>query len=208
MNRFKNIWIVFCFFIFLGGVFLSLWYHHNFPNRETELITIILAIVSVLSSTVAIMIADQQLAKIKVKLEIWSPSDQIIDSNKNVVVFRISNKSEISIDNLVLRMNIPKKLDLFFGGGYETSIGELHEQAQTNILTFKQFEFLDSNGGQHSKLEIRLGLNLDKWQKERVIFVSVLGKKMTSMRFKIEKKHVSAILKSNSSKPYKIEAIK
>ena len=90
------------------------------------------------------MLADTRIAKIKTELAIWSPNRERVDNDKRLVVFKLSNQSNQLIKNMVILMNIPTDLDLYFGGGFTTSSAEFHEQAKTKILSFKQFEYLDS----------------------------------------------------------------
>jgi len=206
MNRFKWYWIVVCSVILLGGITLAFWYHCAYPKDIANLINMGLAIIAAFSSFVAIMIADQKLRAIKTNLGIWSPSNEIVDKDKEMVVFKLTNKSKKVIDDLIILLNIPKELELHFGGGYNTSTADYHHQANTTILTFKQFEYLDSSG-EHSNIEIRLGLKLDNWSNARVIYLSVLGQNMISQRFKVTSTHVSGIRKANSATPFKIEAI-
>lgn len=207
MRRFKTYWIFICSLILIGGVALLIWYRCAYPNDVTNLINMGLATIATFSSFVAIMIADLRLPKIQTRLGVWSPNDEFVNNDKNLVVFKLTNKSKQVIDDLVIRMNIPSELDLHFGGGYKTSSADYHEQADTKIVTFKQFEYLDS-GGEHSNLEIRLGFKLDNWTQKRVIYLSVLGNKMTSQRFKLTLADVEGIKKANSAYPFKIESIK
>jgi hypothetical protein len=166
-----------------------------------------LAIIATFSSFVAIMIADVRLPKIQTRLGVWSPNDDFVNKDKNIVVFKLTNKSTQVIDDLVVRMNIPSELDLHFGGGNKTSNADYHEQAATKILTFKQFEYLDSDG-EHSNLEIRLGFKLENWTKQRVIYLSVLGNNMTSQRFKLSIDDIKGIKNANSANPFKIKPLK
>jgi len=184
-----------------------IWYRCSYPDEITNLINMGLAIIATFSSFVAIMIADLRLPKIQTRLGVWSPNDEPVDNDKNMVVFKLTNKSKQVIDDLVVRMNIPSELDLYFGCGYKTSSADYHEQAATKILTFKQFEYLDSEG-EHSNLEIRLGLKLDNWTQQRVIYLSVLGNKITSQRFKITLDDVNGVKRANSANQYKIAPLK
>jgi len=207
MRRFKLYWIIVCALILAVGITLALWFYCKNPNDIANLINMGLAIIATFSSFVAIMIADLRLPHIKTRLGVWSPSNEIVDSDKNMVVFKLTNKSKRVIDDLVVLMNIPEELELHFGGGYKTSSSDYHQQAKTTILTFKQFQYLDSSG-EHSNIEIRLGLKLDNWPDDRVIYLSVLGQNMTSQRFKITNEAVDGIRNANAAKPYKIEPLK
>lgn len=210
MKTFKIHWLILCSLILSGGIWLLLWYRCAYPQEVTNLINMSLAVIATFSSFVAIMIADQRLPKIRTKLGVWSPSNKAIhddDGDKQVVVFKLTNESKQVIDDLVILMNIPNELNLHFGGTNKTSTADFHEQAATKILRFKQFEYLDSEG-EHANLEIRLGLQLDNWSGSRVIYLSVLGHKMGSQRFKISKSAIEGIKKANSAKPYYFSPIK
>lgn len=207
MRRFKIYWVILCFIILFVGTGLLFWYHSLNPSEIANLINMGLGIIAIFSSFVAIMIADLRLPKIHTRLGVWSPSNELVANDRNMVVFKITNKSKQVIDDLVVLMNIPSEFDLYFGGGYKTSSADSHEQAETKILTFKQFEYLDSEG-EHSNLEIRIGFTLDNWVQQRVIYLSVLGNKMTSQRFKLTLEDVNGIKEANSAYPFIIKPLK
>ncbi|WP_421753285.1 hypothetical protein [Croceimicrobium sp.] len=207
MKRFKSYWILSCSILFVGGIACAIVFHQYYPKDISGLINLSLGFTAAFASFVAIMLADTRIPKIKTELAIWSPNRDRVDNDKRLVVFKLSNQSNQLIKNMVILMNIPNDLDLYFGGGYTTSSAEFHEQAKTKILSFKQFEYLDSKGA-HSHIEIRLGLNLDKWPTNRVIHISVLGDNMESQRYKISNSDLDEIKEGNSSKPFIASSLK
>jgi len=201
MRRFKNHWILSSSILFFGVLAGPILYHHYYPEDISGVINLSLGFAATFASFVAIMLADTRITKIKTELAIWSPNRERVENDKRLVVFKLSNQSNQLIKNMVILMNIPTDLDLYFGGDFTTSSAEFHEQAKTKILIFKQFEYLDSKGA-HSHIEIRLGLNLEKWPSNRVIHISVLGDNMESQRYKISNTDLDKIMEGNSSKPF------
>lgn len=173
-------------------------------NDDTNLI---LGIITVAVSILSLGLATMQKPAFKGKISIWHVGSNPIQVNNgtlspigfyNCITFKIDNRGEDPIESLVLTFRIPSKI---LYREIQTKYYEIYEFKETIYINYSVVKFLGNVRGD-CDLIIEHHLNFEKWEKNRVIFMTVSGDNIRPTTYRIAHEEKENILNSNSKNSF------
>ena len=198
-------WITLIAWLILAFGFMALNRYHAFLKPDD--INMLLGIIAVAVSILSLGLATIKKPMFKGKVSCWNVESKKQHVNNEQITpigiyscltFRIDNKSNEPIKDLVINFRFPATLihrrihlDNFYN---------FYEFKDTVLLTAKNISFLGSNSGDSDIVFDHL-LNLDKWNSNRKMYVTISGSNLTPTTKSLDFSMIARLLNSSSSHP-------
>jgi hypothetical protein len=212
MRRISYSWYIVLFiWILIGVTFIILNSTYNILSNEDS--NLILGLISVGVSIVSLGLATMKNPKFKGKVKCWNNLDQQRNVNNNHITpignyscisFKIDNYNKLPVNGLTINFRCPSNI---YHNGITDSIGySRYEFKNTILLTSDKIKFLGNTTGD-SDLVFEHYLELSKWEKNRVIYVTVAGDNILPTTFRIKHSEIEQVNNSSSSKKHILKRV-
>jgi hypothetical protein len=173
----------------------------------------ILSIIAGAVSILSLGLATMKGLSFEGNVSCWHIPSQSITANNNSIVpigtynlitFKIDNQSKEPIKSLTVNFRVPSMILCKLPG--HNHYLNYFEFKDTTIITATPLKFLGNTKGD-CDLILEHYLNIESWDKQRVIYITIAGDNITPTTFKLKFDEKQLILNSNSTNPYKINKV-
>jgi len=184
-------------------------------NKEIHFLSVddtnlILGGITVGISILSIGLSTMGNPKFKGKVICWNNIKDVKNVNNSVyapigvyscITFKIDNYKKIPVNGLIINFRFPS--NIFFQDRNNNFNYSFFEFKNTVMVTSSNIKFLGNTNGD-SDIVFEHYLELNKWEKNRVFYITIAGDNIVPTTFKIDNKLKDTIFKSSSKLPVKL----
>lgn len=208
--RRMNFWYIFSLIVW--GIVATIFFlvNKNIHFLSVDDTNIILSGIAVAISILSLGLSTMDNPKFKGKVICWNNITNEIHTNNGVLAptgiyshltFKIDNFKKTPIKGLIVNFRFPSKI--YYPAGTNNMKFTFFEFKNTMMITSDSIKFLGNTNGD-SDLIFEHFLELNKWEKNRVLYITIAGDNIVPTTFKIDNKQKDDIVNSSSKVPVKL----
>lgn len=212
MRRIKRpYYLAIIIWLLTSVIFLFFNKTYNFLTQEDS--NFILGILTVAVSILSLGLATMKGLNFEGNITCWHIPSQLVTVNNsgnspigkyNLITFKVDNQNREPIKSLTVNFRVPS---IIF---YRQLSHNLHvnyfDFKDTTIITATPLKFLGNTKGD-CDIILEHYLNIEAWDKQRVIYITIAGDNINPTTFKLKFVEKELLLNSNSSKPYRLSKV-
>lgn len=205
-----NFWYKFS--LIAWGIIATIFFLANkrYPFLSVDDTNLILGGITVAISVLSLGLSTMENPKFKGKVICWNNETQLRKVNNNAfaligdyscISFKVDNYKKIPVNGLTVNFRFPTKI--FYREIHNSFNFSFCEFKNTIMVTSDHIKFLGNTNGD-SDIIFEHFLEFDKWDINRVVYITIAGNNIVPTTFKIDNKLKEGIFKSSSKAPVKL----